>query len=118
MTVGVLKWGSHEDEDVRAAIATCLLEHLLEYHFKLLLYSRELRMLLSQTCGLRKQRRNVGSSAKRLSRRMQLSSTIFALRFVKGPFNFLIRGSQWTYNAVPINVKHYFTFPISRLTKT
>jgi hypothetical protein len=25
----VLKWGSHEDEDVRAAIATCLLEHLL-----------------------------------------------------------------------------------------
>ena len=32
----VLKWGSHEDEDVRAAIATCLLEHLLEYHFNLL----------------------------------------------------------------------------------
>jgi hypothetical protein len=29
----VLKWGSHEDEDVRAAIATCLLEHLLQYHF-------------------------------------------------------------------------------------
>ena len=29
----VLKWGSHDDEDVRAAIATCLLEHLLEYHF-------------------------------------------------------------------------------------
>ena len=32
----VLKWGSHEDEDVRGAIATCLLEHLLEYHFDLL----------------------------------------------------------------------------------
>ena len=32
----VLKWGSHEDEDVRAAIVTCLLEHLLEYHFDLL----------------------------------------------------------------------------------
>lgn len=32
----VLKWGSHEDDDVRAAIATCLLEHLLEYHFDLL----------------------------------------------------------------------------------
>jgi len=32
----VLKWGSHEDEDVRAAIATCLLEHLLENHFDLL----------------------------------------------------------------------------------
>ena len=33
----VLKWGSHEDEDLRTAIATCLLEHLLEYHFDLLL---------------------------------------------------------------------------------
>jgi hypothetical protein len=32
----VLHWGSHEDEDVRAAIATCLLEHLLERHFDLL----------------------------------------------------------------------------------
>jgi hypothetical protein len=32
----VLKWGSHEDENVRAAIATCLLEHLLENHFDLL----------------------------------------------------------------------------------
>jgi hypothetical protein len=32
----VLKWGSHEDDDVRAAVATCLLEHLLEYHFDLL----------------------------------------------------------------------------------
>ena len=32
----VLKWGSHEDEDVQAAIATLLLEHLLEYHFDLL----------------------------------------------------------------------------------
>jgi hypothetical protein len=32
----VLKWGSHEDEDLRAAIATCLLEHLLECHFDLI----------------------------------------------------------------------------------
>jgi HEAT repeat protein len=32
----VLKWGSHEDEDVRAAIASCLLERLLEDHFDLL----------------------------------------------------------------------------------
>lgn len=32
----VLKWGSHEDDDVRQAIATCLLEHLMEYHFDLL----------------------------------------------------------------------------------
>ena len=29
----VLRWGSHEDEDLRNAIATCLLEHLLEHHF-------------------------------------------------------------------------------------
>ena len=27
------RWGSTEDEDLRAAIATCLLEHLLEHHF-------------------------------------------------------------------------------------
>jgi len=32
----VLKWGFHEQEDVRAAIATCLLEDLLQYHFDLL----------------------------------------------------------------------------------
>jgi hypothetical protein len=32
----VLRWGSHQDPDLRAAIATCLLEHLLEYHFSLL----------------------------------------------------------------------------------
>ena len=27
------RWGRHEDEDLRAAIATCLLEHLLEHRF-------------------------------------------------------------------------------------
>jgi hypothetical protein len=32
----VMKWESHEAEDLRSAIATCLLEHLLEYHFDLL----------------------------------------------------------------------------------
>jgi DNA-binding PucR family transcriptional regulator len=32
----VLKWGSHEDEDVRAAVATCLLEDLLQYHFDII----------------------------------------------------------------------------------
>jgi len=32
----VRKWGSHADEDLRAAIATCLLEHLLEEHFDLI----------------------------------------------------------------------------------
>jgi hypothetical protein len=31
----VLRWGSHEDDDVRAAVASCLLEHLLEHHFDL-----------------------------------------------------------------------------------
>jgi hypothetical protein len=29
----IRKWGMHSNEDVRAAIATCLLEHLLENHF-------------------------------------------------------------------------------------
>jgi hypothetical protein len=27
------RWGSHPQEDLRDAIATCLLEHLLEHHF-------------------------------------------------------------------------------------
>jgi hypothetical protein len=30
----VLRWGSHPDDDVRAAVAACLLEHLLEFHFE------------------------------------------------------------------------------------
>ncbi len=30
------KWGSCPDDDLRSAIATCVLEHLLEYHFELL----------------------------------------------------------------------------------
>ena len=30
----IRKWGIHPYESIRAAIATCLLEHLLEYHFK------------------------------------------------------------------------------------
>ncbi len=29
----VEKWGSHRSQDLRSAIATCLFEHLLEYHF-------------------------------------------------------------------------------------
>ena len=28
-----LRWGSHANEDVRAAISCCILEHLLERHF-------------------------------------------------------------------------------------
>ena len=31
----VERWGVHSDEDLRSAIATCLLEHLLEHHFEL-----------------------------------------------------------------------------------
>ncbi len=27
------KWGAHPNADLRAAVATCLLEHLLEHHF-------------------------------------------------------------------------------------
>lgn len=29
----VERWGKHTNEDLRQAIATCLLEHLLEHHF-------------------------------------------------------------------------------------
>src|SRR5579864_3259195 len=29
----VVRWGSTPDEDLRAAIATCVLEHLLQHHF-------------------------------------------------------------------------------------
>ena len=30
------RWGANEDEDLRDAIATCVLEHLLEHHFALI----------------------------------------------------------------------------------
>jgi hypothetical protein len=29
----IRKWGRHTQEDLRVAIGTCLLEHLLEHHF-------------------------------------------------------------------------------------
>jgi hypothetical protein len=29
----VRRWGSSEDEDLRAGVATCILEHMLEHHF-------------------------------------------------------------------------------------
>lgn len=29
----VVKWGSSEDDDARDAIACCVLEHILQYHF-------------------------------------------------------------------------------------
>src|SRR5436190_6412056 len=30
------RWGKHAQPDLRIAVATCLLEHLLEHHFELL----------------------------------------------------------------------------------
>src|SRR5439155_19473026 len=30
------RWGTHAQADLRMAVATCLLEHLLEHHFELL----------------------------------------------------------------------------------
>ena len=30
----VKRWGQHPNQDLRRAIATCLLEHLLEHHFE------------------------------------------------------------------------------------
>jgi hypothetical protein len=32
----VLRWGASDDNDLRAAVATCVLEHLLEHHFDML----------------------------------------------------------------------------------
>jgi hypothetical protein len=32
----VTRWGSAADPDLRAAVATCLLEHLLQHHFDLI----------------------------------------------------------------------------------
>jgi len=29
----IVRWGCSDDEDLRDAVATCLLEHLLEFHF-------------------------------------------------------------------------------------
>ena len=29
----VERWGCHENDDLRMAVATCVLEHLLEHHF-------------------------------------------------------------------------------------
>lgn len=30
----ILRYGSSDDEDLRTAVATCILEHLLEHHFE------------------------------------------------------------------------------------
>ena len=47
----VSRWGVHPDEDLRAAIATCLLEHLLEHHFDLLFPRVEYLATKSTTFG-------------------------------------------------------------------
>lgn len=53
------EWGSHEDEDLRAAIATCLLEHLLEHHFDTIFppvekAAKENQLFEDMFCGCRK----------------------------------------------------------------
>jgi hypothetical protein len=52
----VERWGKHADDDLRAAVATCLLEHLLEHHFALI-YPRMERLarsshLFAETVGM------------------------------------------------------------------
>jgi hypothetical protein len=42
------KWGCHSSDDVRMAIATCLVEHLLEHHFDLLFPEVEAEALRSK----------------------------------------------------------------------
>jgi hypothetical protein len=41
----VVKYGSHRNSDVRMAIATCVLEHILEYHFTP--YFRKVKKIVS-----------------------------------------------------------------------
>jgi hypothetical protein len=55
----VERWGQQPDEDLRAALATCLLEHLLEYHFDLifpraerLAYANRRFAQIVELCGL------------------------------------------------------------------
>ena len=45
----VERWGVHPDDDLRSAIATCLLEHLLEHHFELI-FPRVERLARSNPC--------------------------------------------------------------------
>jgi hypothetical protein len=37
----IARWGIHEDEDLRSAISTCLLEHILQCHFELVFHRVE-----------------------------------------------------------------------------
>ena len=43
------RWGGSEDEDLRDAVATLLLEHLLEYHFESLFSAIEVEVARSAT---------------------------------------------------------------------
>jgi hypothetical protein len=45
----VERWGRHPDDDLRSAIATCVLEHLLEYHFDLI-FPRVAHVARSNSC--------------------------------------------------------------------
>jgi hypothetical protein len=45
----VERWGVHPDDDLRSAITTCLLEHLLEFHFDLI-FPRMERLARSNRC--------------------------------------------------------------------
>jgi hypothetical protein len=47
----VAQWGGHRDEDLRSAIATCLLEHLLEHHFDAIFPRVEQRALVDKRFG-------------------------------------------------------------------
>jgi hypothetical protein len=47
----VAHWGGHRDEDLRSAIATCLLEHLLEHHFDTIFPRVEQRALVDKRFG-------------------------------------------------------------------
>ena len=44
----VRRWGKHSNPDLRSAIATLLLEHLLEYHFDLIFPSVEGEVRISK----------------------------------------------------------------------
>lgn len=46
----VIRWSGQADDDLRAALATCLLEHILEHHFEV--YFPQLEKLVAEDNGL------------------------------------------------------------------
>jgi hypothetical protein len=64
------KWGAHPDDDLRMAISTCVLEHLLEYIS--MLSSREWRRLRERISSLRKRLVAARNSGSRMSQLAQL----------------------------------------------